>query len=188
MILSMLLFRKTTLLNTDIYGVCLRIFGFFITTYHHSTATSKSLLGWQCSVHYIATPSLPLHWFFSVTLHICDALHIATPAPLSKYTPMPLRSVFGVLICIFAEHSYATPMPLQYHSIRAEWHFRLAYTPVYGNITLHRHYKDILLPLCQGNCSFHPRFFKCQESHLWYFNKSSGTPTLFTDIYTQSTI
>ena len=160
MLLSWLLFHKMTLLNRDISGFRLRIYEFFITTYHHSSATSKSSLEWQWSVHSIATPSLPLHchatleWHCSVNLHICDALQchfggtlrchsIATPKvhsnptpectlhyhsvtttamPLSKYTPMPLRSVFGVLICIFATHSYATPMPLQYHPIRSGWH------------------------------------------------------------------
>ena len=118
----------------------------------------------QCTLHChhsILTSPLPLCSGTSMLLCIFAthsnatsvAHSIATPMPLSKYTPMPLRSVFGVLICIFAKHSYATPMLLQYHSIRAEWHCRLAYTPIYGNIALHRHYKDTLLPLCQGNCN-----------------------------------
>ena len=70
----------------------------------------------------------------------------ATPTPLPKYTSMPLRSAHSiaspllplqchshrtlqchsavslVVICIFATHSYVTPMPLQYHPKRSEWH------------------------------------------------------------------
>ena len=57
----------------------------------HSNATPK--------VHSNATPECTLH-YHSIT---------TAPMPLSQYTPMPLRSVFGVLICIFATHSYATP-------------------------------------------------------------------------------
>ena len=132
-------------------GFRLCICGVFITTYHHSNATSKNLLEWQWSVHSIATPSLPLRSGNAVlicifathsnatpvshsnatpkvhfnatpecTLH-CHSI-TTTPMPLSQNTPMPLRSVFGVLICIFATHSYTTPMPLQYHPIRLEWH------------------------------------------------------------------
>ena len=149
MLLSLLFFPKMTPLFP---GFCLRIYAFFIATYHHSNATSKHLLEWQWSVHFIATPSLPLHNHSittpecqcSVNLHICDALQChsgvtlqhhsnatpkvhfnatpectlhchsitTTPMPLSLNTPMPLRSVFGVLICIFATHSDATPIPL----------------------------------------------------------------------------
>ena len=144
-LLSLLLFHKMTLLNRDISGFRLCIYGFFITTYHHSSATSKSLLEWQWSVHSIATPSLPLHCHSGValqckfaylrripmplgsTLHCHSnatpkvhsnatpecSLHChsvtTTPMPLSKYTSMPLRGVFGVLICIFATHSDTTP-------------------------------------------------------------------------------
>ena len=75
-----------------------------VTLQRHSKATPK--------VHFNATPECTLH---------CHSI-TTTPMPLSQNTPMPLRSVFGVLICIFATHSYATPMPLQYHSIRLEWH------------------------------------------------------------------
>ena len=75
-----------------------------VTLRCHSNATPK--------VHSNATPECTLH---------CHSI-TTTPMPLSQNTPMPLRSVFGVLICIFATHSYVTPMPLQYHSIRLEWH------------------------------------------------------------------
>ena len=66
-------------------GFRLCVYGVFITTYHHSNATSKNLLEWQWSVHSIATPSLTLN-------------------------TLPLRSVIAVLICIFATHSNATPV------------------------------------------------------------------------------
>ena len=75
-----------------------------VTLHCHSNATPK--------VHFNATPECTLH---------CHSI-TTTPMPLSQNTPMLLRSVFGVLICIFATHSYATPIPLQYHSIRLEWH------------------------------------------------------------------
>ena len=75
-----------------------------VTLQRHSNATPK--------VHFNATPECTLH---------CHSI-TTTPMPLSQNTPMPLRGVFGVLICIFATHSYTTPMPLQYHSIRLEWH------------------------------------------------------------------
>ena len=119
-------------------GFCLRIYGFFIATYRHSNATSKDMLEWQWSVnlhicdalqchsgvtlqcHSNATPKVHFNATPECTLH-CHSI-TTTPMPLSHNTPMPLRSVFGVLICIFATHSYATPMPLQYHSIRSEWH------------------------------------------------------------------
>ena len=65
-----------------------------VTLQHHSNATPK--------VHFNATPECTLH---------CHSI-TTTPMPLSQNTPMPLRSVFGVLICIFATHSYATPIPL----------------------------------------------------------------------------
>ena len=68
----------------------------------HSNATSVA--------HSIATPKVHSNATPECTLH-CHSV-TTTPMPLSKYTPMPLRSVFGVLICIFAMHSYATPMPL----------------------------------------------------------------------------
>ena len=136
------------LLNRDISGFRLRVYGFFITTYHHLILTSKSFLEWQWSAHSIATPSLTLHchsgWHCSVNLHICEVLQChfggilhcysnatpqvhsnatpgctlhchsvtTTPMPLSKYTPMPLWSAFGVLISIFATHSYASQIPL----------------------------------------------------------------------------
>ena len=77
---------------------------FGVTLQRHSNATPK--------VHFNATPECTLH---------CHSI-TTTPMPLSQNTPMPLRGVFGVLICIFATHSYTTPMPLQYHSIRLEWH------------------------------------------------------------------
>ena len=91
---------------------------------YHSIAT----LEWHCSVNLHICDAL--QWPFGGTLH-CHSnatpkahsnatpectLHchsvITTPMVFSKYTPMPLRSVFGVLICICATHSYATPMPL----------------------------------------------------------------------------
>ena len=129
---------------------CLRICGGFMTTYHHSNATSKNLLEWQWSVHSIplplhchsilttplplrsgnavlicifathsnatpvshsnATPKVHFNATPECTLH-CHSI-TTTPTPISLNTPMPLRSVFGVLICIFATHSYATPIPL----------------------------------------------------------------------------
>ena len=49
-------------------GFRLCICGVFITTYHHSNATSKNLLEWQWSVHSIATPSLPLHYHSGVAM------------------------------------------------------------------------------------------------------------------------
>ena len=136
-------------------GFCLRIYGFFITTYHHSNATSKIFAGvvMKCTLHChsILTTPLPLRsgnavliCIFATHSNATPASHsnatpkpllkytsmplrsahsiTTTPMPLSQNTPMPLRSVFGVLICIFATHSYATPMPLEYHSIRSEWH------------------------------------------------------------------
>ena len=91
---------------------------------YHSIAT----LEWHCSVNLHICDAL--QWHFGGTLH-CHSnatpkvhsnttpectLHChsvtTTPMPLSKYTPMPLRSVFGVLICIFATHSYATSKSL----------------------------------------------------------------------------
>ena len=66
--LSLLLFHKMTLLNRYISGFRLCIYGFFITTYHYSIATSQSLLEWQWSVHSIAAPSLPLHCHSGVAL------------------------------------------------------------------------------------------------------------------------
>ena len=100
---------------------------------------SNAALGWHCSVnlhicdklqchsggtlrcHSNATPKVHSNATLGCTLH-CRFVTI-TPMPLSKYTLIPLRSVFGVLICIFATHSYATPMPLQYHSRSSEWHW-----------------------------------------------------------------
>ena len=82
------------------------------TLHCHSNTTPK--------VHSNATPECTLHCHSITTTPM--PLSKYTPMPLSKYTTMPLRSVFGVLICIFATHSYATPIPLQYHSIRSEWH------------------------------------------------------------------
>ena len=78
----------------------------------HSNATPVSHSNATPKVHFNATPECTLH---------CHSI-TTTPMPLSQNTPMLLRSVFGVLICIFATHSYTTPMPLQYHSIRLEWH------------------------------------------------------------------
>ena len=75
----------------------------------HSNATPVSHSNATPKVHFNATPECTLH---------CHSI-TTTPMPLSQITPMPLRSVFGVLICIYATHSYATPMPLQYHSIRS---------------------------------------------------------------------
>ena len=91
---------------------------------YHSIAT----LEWHCSVNLHICDALQCH--FGSTLH-CHSnatpkilsnatpectLHChsvtTTPMPLSNCTPMPLRGVFGVLICIFATHSYATPIPL----------------------------------------------------------------------------
>ena len=85
------------------------------TLHCHSKATLK--------VHSDATPACTLH---------CHSI-ITTPMPPPHYTPMPLRSIFGMLICIFATQSNATPMP-----------------PVYGNSALHQHPKDTLLPLHWG--------------------------------------
>ena len=78
----------------------------------HSNATPECTL--HC--HSLTTTPMPLSKYTPMPLSKY------TPMPLSKYTPMPLRSVFGVLICIFATHSNATLIPLQYHSIRSEWH------------------------------------------------------------------
>ena len=102
-------------------GFCLRIYGFFIAMYHHSNATSKHLLSGVTLQRYSnATPKVHFNATPECTLH-CHSI-TTTPMPLSQNTPMPLRSVFGVLICIFATHSFATQMPLQYHPIRSEWH------------------------------------------------------------------
>ena len=64
-----------------------------VTLQRHSNATPK--------VHSNATPECTLH---------CHSI-TTTTMPLSQNTPMPLWSVFGVLICIFATHSYTTPIP-----------------------------------------------------------------------------
>ena len=154
MILSLLFFPKMTQLFP---GFCLRIYGVFITTYHHSNATPKKFAGvaMKCTVHChsILTTPLPLRsgnavliCIFAAHSNATPVAHsVATPTPILKYTSMPLRSahsiatpllplqchsyrtlqchsVFGVLICIFATHSYTTTMPLQYHSVRLEWH------------------------------------------------------------------
>ena len=110
---------------------------------HITTPVPLPKVCWSGNEVYTPLPLHPYHsiatleWHGSVNLHICDALQwhfggtlhchsvTTTPMPLSKYTPMPFRSVFGVLICIFATHSYATPMPLQSHSMRSEWHCTL---------------------------------------------------------------
>ena len=117
---------------------------------HITTPVPLPKVCWSGNEVYTPLPLHPyysiatLEWHCSVNLHICDALQCyiggtlhyhsnatpertlhchsvtTTPMPLSKYTPKPLRSVFGVLICIFSMHSYVTPMPLQYHSKRSE--------------------------------------------------------------------
>ena len=75
----------------------------------HSNATQVS--------HSVATPT-PLLKYTSMPLQSAHSI-TTTPMPLSQNTPMPLRSVFGVLICIFATHSNATPIPL--HKVGVAW-------------------------------------------------------------------
>ena len=134
----LLLFHKMTLLNRDFLGF---VFAFMDSLSPHiTTPVPLPKVCWSGNEVYSPLPLQSYHsiatleWHCSVNLHICDALQwhfggtlhchsvITTPMVFSKYTPMPLRSVFGVLICLFATHSYATPMPLQCHSIRSEWH------------------------------------------------------------------
>ena len=104
---------------------------------YHSIAT----LDWHCSVNLHICDALQCHFGSELRCHsnVIPKVHsnatlgctlhchstLTTPMPLSQYTPMPLRSVFGVLTCMFATHSYVTPMSLQYHSIRPEWHCSL---------------------------------------------------------------
>ena len=170
MLLSLLFFfPKMTQLFP---GFCLRIYGVFITTYHHSNATSKNLLG----SNEVYSP-LPLHPYHSITTPelICIfATHsnatpvshsVATPTPLLKYTPLPLHYYHSN--ATLTEHSNATPEcpwsvdlhicdALLYHSnatlipLRKVGSGIVVYTPVYRNSALHRHSKVTLLPLRQG--------------------------------------
>ena len=112
------------LLNRDISGFRLCIYGFFITTYHHSSATFKSLLEWQWSVHSIATPSLPLHCHSAMALQCSFAYlrrtpnttpvahSVATPMPLPKYTPECTPHCHSVTTTPMPLSKY-TPMPLR---------------------------------------------------------------------------
>ena len=93
---------------------------------------------WNCSVNLHICDALQCHFsgtlqcYFNVSLKehsnttpecilYCHSI-TTTAMPLSQYSPMSHRSVFGVLISIFATHSYATPMPPQYNSVRSDWH------------------------------------------------------------------
>ena len=88
------------------------IYGVFITTYHHSNATSKKLLEWQWSVHSIATPSLPLRGGNAVLICIFATHSNATPASHSVATPKV--HVNATPECTLHCHSITTtPMPLQ---------------------------------------------------------------------------
>ena len=78
-------------INLHIYDAIQCHFGG--TLHCHSTATPK--------VHSNATPECALHCHFITT----------TPMPLSEYSPIPLRRDFGVIICIFATHSYTNATP-----------------------------------------------------------------------------
>ena len=77
----------------------------------------------QCQFAYLRRTPTPLRWHTPLplqrqswsTLQCHAGVHTplppitTTPMPLSQNTPMPPRSVFGVLICIFATHSNTTP-------------------------------------------------------------------------------
>ena len=118
-LLSLLLFQKMTLLNRDISGFRLYIYGFFITTCHQFQCHFQKFAGvaMKCKPHShsILTTPLPL-WSGNAVLICIFTTHsnatslahsIATPTPLPKYTPTPLRSA----------HSTATPLlPPQCHS------------------------------------------------------------------------
>ena len=93
--------------------------------------------------HYNATPKVHSNATPKCTPHFHPI--IITPMPLSQYSPMPLRSVFGLLICIFATQ-YVIPIPLQHHFMRSELYCSVHF----GLWKLHRHSKDTLLPLRQG--------------------------------------
>ena len=130
----------------DTFGSHLRIYGFFITTYHHSNASSEFAgVAMKCTLHCHSILTTPLPLRNGIAVSICIfAMHsnaasvahsIATPTSLSKYTPMPLRGAhfiatpllplqchYGVsLECYFA-YLRRTPMPIQYHPIRSECH------------------------------------------------------------------
>ena len=87
---------------------------------YHSIATPE----WQCSVNLHICDALQCHSGVKLRCHSNATTKVdfnaipwlrsahsitTTPMPLSQNTPMPLRSVLGVLICIFATHSHATP-------------------------------------------------------------------------------
>ena len=108
----------------------------------------------KCTLHCHSILTTPLPLWSGIAVLICIfATHsnatsvahsIATPTPLPKYSPMPLRSAHSIatpllplqchsqialqcysgvsLECWFAYLRH-TPMPLQYHSIRSEWHY-----------------------------------------------------------------
>ena len=118
-LLSLLLIHKMTRINRDISGFRLCSYGFFITTYHQFQYHFQTFAGvaMKCTLHNHSILTTPLLLWSGIAVLICIfATHsnatsvahsIATPTPLPKYTPTPLRSA----------HSIATPLlPLKCHS------------------------------------------------------------------------
>ena len=120
---------------------------------HITTPVTLPKVSWGGNEVYTPLPLHPYHsiatleWHCSVNLHICDALQchfsgtlychsnatpkvhsIATPSlPLRCHSQSTLQCHSGVsLECWFA-YLRRTPIPLQCHSIRSEWHCSVHY-------------------------------------------------------------
>ena len=118
-LLSLLLFHKMTLLNRDIFWVSSLhlwiLYHYILPLQCHFQKFAGVAMKCTLHCHSILTTPLPLWSGIAVLIcifgtHSNDtsvAHSIATPTPLPKYTPTPLRSA----------HSIATPLlPLQCHS------------------------------------------------------------------------